>query len=432
MIGAADAVLAELRDGEAFLIDLAQQMVRIPTVNPKLETDQALNHEADLQYFLRAVLDDIGLQIEAADLSPGRPNLVAVLPGAEPRSLILGGHVDVAPVGDRRGWRVEPFGGVVADGRLYGRGAMRGKAGLAAAVAVARAIRRSGVTLAGRLELHAVVDREAGGFGTRGLLRRGRRAAGAIVLEPTDEAVMPAACGLEWVRVILRGRTAPAELRRAELHPDGNGAQGVNAIELATRFLAAVGQLERDWARHKPAHALLPPGINTIQPGAMQCGVGLSAIGAPRTLANPGLTPDTAAIDFDLQFLPGETSVGVRAEFEGFVERFASLDTWLRMTPPQVHWDLHGVQCPPLDTAPDHALVRLLADVRTARGNATDIRGCVTVCDAGLYAGAGIPAVVFGPRGGAADAADEWVDLDSLRSVAETLALAALRWCGEA
>lgn len=434
MTAASDAVLAELHAGEAFLIDLARQLVRIPTVNPKLEAEPALNHEADLQYFLRAILDDIGLRTETAEVFPGRPNLVADMPGADARSLMLCGHVDVLPVGDRRAWRVDPFGGVVEDGRLIGRGALQGKAGLAATVAVARAIRRSGVALDGRLELHALVDREGGGFGARGLLRRGRRASAAIMTDPSGEAVMPAACGMEWVRVTLRGRSAPASRRHAELYPvraaEGAPAAGVNVIEIASRFLAAIRQLEHDWARYKPTHRLLPVGVNTIQPGAMQCGVGLSTAGTPLLLTHPGLTPDTAAIDFDLRVLPGELSADIRADFQAFVDRFAAQDHWLRDTPPRVQWDLYGLHYPPLDTPADHALIQALTASRADRGATATVAGFPAVSDAAHYAEAGIPTVLFGPRGGGANAANEWVELASLAAVAETLACAALAWCG--
>jgi len=96
------AVLAELARDEEFLFNLAQQLVRIPTVNPKFEPDPAINCEAELQRVLQAVLDDIGMVTESHDVFPGRPNLVGTLPGNDARSLILCGHVDVVPVGDRK------------------------------------------------------------------------------------------------------------------------------------------------------------------------------------------------------------------------------------------------------------------------------------------------------------------------------------------
>ena len=324
------AVQAELEREEEFLVDLTQQLVRIPTVNPKFEAHVSLNHEADLQHYLRMMLDDFGMRTENYDVFPGRANLIGTLPGGEARSLILCGHVDVVPVGDRRKWSFDPFGGEISDRRLYGRGALDMKSGLAAGVAVARAIARAGVVLDGRLELHAVVDGEAGGSGARDLVERGRHAAGLILMEPTWQALMPAGSGYEWVRVTFRGRSAHAAWRYNEIFPQPDAPErlepGVNALTIAARFVTAVQELERDWTTRKPAHPLLPPGANTIHPGVMVCGAGTTATGLPQLLTNPAIVPDVAVIDFHIMFLPNETSEQIREEFEAFVDAFAAQD----------------------------------------------------------------------------------------------------------
>jgi len=428
------AVRTELEREEEFLLDLTQQMVRIPTVNPKFETDVTLNHEADLQHYLRMVLDGFGMRTDSYDVFAGRPNLTGTLPGGEARSLILCGHVDVVPVGDRKQWSVDPFGGEIRGRRLYGRGAIDMKSGLAATVAVARAISRTAIALDGRLEIHAVVDEEAGGFGARDLVERGRRAAGLIVTEPTWQTLMPAEGGLEWVRVSFRGRNAHSAWRYNEIFPQADTPErlepGVNALEIAARFVTAVQQLEHDWTTRKRAHPLLPPGVNTIHPGVMLCGSGVGADGLPHLLSNPAIIPDIAVIDFDLKFLPNETSAQIRREFEAFVHAFAQQDSWLRQHPPTVQWDLYGLHFPPLNTPVDHDLVRAIVDARADRGQNTEIKGFIAVCDAAHYAGVGIPGVIYGPGGDGFHGPDEYVDLDSLRDVTQTLAAATLRWCG--
>ena len=434
MADAVAAVLAELERDEAFLIDLTRQLVRIPTVNPKFEADPAINREAELQRHLQGTLDEIGMRTECYDVFPSRPNLTGTFPGSEERSLILCGHVDVVPVGDRAAWTVDPFGGEVCGRRLYGRGAIDMKSGVAAAVAVARAIRRAGVALEGRLEIHAVVDEEAGGFGARDLVQRGRHAAGLIVTEPTWQTVQPAEGGLEWVRVTIRGRNAHSAWRFNEIYPQpdqpGRLEPGVNALEIGARFIGAVQLLERDWTTRKRPHALLPLGMNTIHPGVMVCGSGMAPSGMPQLLTNPAIIPDVAVIDFDLKFLPDETSADIRREFEAFVYAFARQDSWLRDHPPVVQWDLYGLYFPPMNTPVEHKLVRALVDSRADRGLPTEIKGFVAVCDAAHYAGAGIPGVIYGPGGDGFHGTDEYVDLDSLTAVAQTLAAATLRWCG--
>ena len=92
--------------------------------------------------------------------------MLGVLEGHGPGPCLhLNGHFDVVPPGD--GWSVDPFAGIVRDGRLYGRGACDMKAGIAAAVYAAEAVRRAGVRLRGRLEISGTRGR-----GERRLRRR--------------------------------------------------------------------------------------------------------------------------------------------------------------------------------------------------------------------------------------------------------------------
>ena len=66
------------------------------------------------------------------------------------------------PPGD--GWKLDPFGGEVRDGRIYGRGASDMKSGIAAAIFAIEAIRRSGISLSGSVEGSGTIDDESGGY----------------------------------------------------------------------------------------------------------------------------------------------------------------------------------------------------------------------------------------------------------------------------
>src|SRR5690606_6631929 len=88
-----------------------------------------------------------------------RLNVLGRRAGTKPRPTThLNGHMDVVPPGE--GWTVDPFGGLVRDGRIYGRGACDMKAGIAAAIYAAEAIRRAGIALAGGIEISGTVDEE--------------------------------------------------------------------------------------------------------------------------------------------------------------------------------------------------------------------------------------------------------------------------------
>ena len=147
------------------------------------------------------------LAVEVVDVAPGRPNLRAVLAGGGGPGLLLLGHTDVVPVGD--GWTVDPFGGEVRDGRLYGRGSTDMKGGLAACVVAMTALRREGVVLSGPVELAALVDEEEHGLGIRRFVaENGGAYAACVVAEPTDLQTIIAARGDAYLDIVVHGSAA--------------------------------------------------------------------------------------------------------------------------------------------------------------------------------------------------------------------------------
>jgi acetylornithine deacetylase/succinyl-diaminopimelate desuccinylase family protein len=374
------------------------------------------------------------MSTETYEVFPGRPNVVGGWDGSEERSLAINGHVDVVPAGDLSTWSVDPFGAELKDGRLYGRGSYDMKAGVAAAIAAATAIHDCGIQLAGRFQIHSVVDEESGGFGTQDVVRRGYAGSAVISAEPTEGRVVIAEGGLEWVRVVIRGRNAHAGWRYNDIYPQrpagGRPTPGVNAAELAARFLMAVRELERQWGCQAAPHPLLPPGLNTINPGVVQVGSGVNEAGLPAVMTNPAMTPDLAVIDFDLKFQPNQRQEDVRREFEEFVRYWAMHDTWLRDHQPEVRWELGGLYFPPFDTPSDHPLVTAIRERREALGRPAELAGFVAVADAAFYAGAGATAVMHGHTGSGAHGADEWTDVQSIIDSAKVYAAAAIEYCG--
>ena len=99
------------------------------------------------------------------------------------------------------GWTRDPFGGDVADGRVYGRGACDMKAGIAAAVFAAEGIRRAGVTLNGSVEISGTVDEESGGFaGVAWLAEQGR-----LHARRTDCVIIPEPLNVDRICIGHRG-----------------------------------------------------------------------------------------------------------------------------------------------------------------------------------------------------------------------------------
>lgn len=430
---AIEIVLAQIDRQRDRLVETVQELIRIPTVNPKFETGEYINREPEAQEFVAALLKSAGMTTTIHDALPHRPNVIGALEGTDERSLVLNGHIDVVPTGDRSDWESDPFGADIRDGRIYGRGSYDMKGGLGAAIAAIQALSESGIELNGRLELHSVVDEEAGGFGTRHLVDRGHSASAVIVAEPTQNEIMVCQPGLEWVRVTIRGRSAHAGWRYNDIYPQRHSADrmrpGVNAAELAARFITAVGHLERGWAMRK-THPLLPPGITTISPSVVHVGAGVGQSGLPVTVTNPAITPDVAVIDFDLKYLPTEESHNIRVDFEKFVHHWAMQDPWLSENPPVVQWELAGLHFPAFDTSPDNPLVTSLVNQSERLEMSGRITGFPAVCDGAFYRNSGATPVIFGPIGADAHGPNEWVDIDSIVNVTKVMAVAAIEYCG--
>ncbi|MFB3827419.1 MAG: M20/M25/M40 family metallo-hydrolase [Bryobacteraceae bacterium] len=138
-------------------------LIRLETVNPP-------GNETLAARYLERVAREEGIACELLGSDPDRLNFVARLPGSgKRRPLLLMAHTDVVPA-ERAQWSVDPFAGLVRDGRIYGRGAQDDKGLLAAELAVLVELKRRGVTLERDVILMAEADEEAGSTGIQWLI----------------------------------------------------------------------------------------------------------------------------------------------------------------------------------------------------------------------------------------------------------------------
>ena len=155
-----DRILAEVDRAADEIVQFTVDLVRIPTINPPGDEYESCarflgDHLRQRQFDVEYIVADSRPEHTARH---PRVNVVASRRGGGGPVVHLNGHVDVVPPGD--GWTLDPFAGVVRDGRIFGRGVCDMKAGLAAAVYAAEAIARAGVTLPGTLEIRRASCRE--------------------------------------------------------------------------------------------------------------------------------------------------------------------------------------------------------------------------------------------------------------------------------
>jgi acetylornithine deacetylase len=203
------------------LIGFLQQLVACRSDSQSEDNSEFEPEATRCLDLIAAKLEVLGLEVERWSEPPRYPALAARLPGTGGgRSLAINGHIDVVPVGDDSTWTYPAWGGDVADGKLWGRGACDMKAGVAAGVFAVQALVESGTELAGDLWLHFVADEEVVGWSTRRLVARLPKVDAVIVAEPTELQIQPVEGGLVHMRIEIEGRESHAGNRHRRSMPE--------------------------------------------------------------------------------------------------------------------------------------------------------------------------------------------------------------------
>lgn len=405
---------------EAELVETLVELVRVPSVT-------GTDAESDLQHTLARWYDDAGLEVDhwALDLDELRADpdfpgseaprvegygVVGTASGDGEPALVLQGHIDVVPVGDIANWvDGQPFSARIENGVLHGRGACDMKAGVAVNLAVARALRRSGVRTERRLALHSVVSEEDGGLGAFATLRRGHRGEAAVITEPTSGRVLTANAGALTFRVEVAGRAAHGSTRQ----------EGVSALEAFWPVHLALRELEI--RRNADRHPLF--GDNPLPYGI--------SVGTVRTGDWASSVPDLLVAEGRMGVRLGEDPALARTAFEEAVADAAAADPWLRDHLPRVSWP--GGQFASGRLPQGHALIGEMADaVELVSGRRPREAAAPYGSDLRLYTGVGgIPTLHYGPGDvRLAHAPRESVPISEVVEAARALALVSARRLG--
>ncbi|QCN97601.1 acetylornithine deacetylase/succinyl-diaminopimelate desuccinylase family protein (plasmid) [Azospirillum argentinense] len=408
--------IAERRDE---LVALTRDLIRIPTVNPPGDV------YTDCAEFLGRRLAGRGFAVEyvRADGAPGdsdrypRTNVIARIEGREPGPCVhFNGHIDVVPAG--QGWTVDPFEGVVKDGRVYGRGACDMKGGIAASIIAVEAILEEGIPFPGALEISGTVDEESGGYGGVGHLAT----LGYFSRPRVDHVIIPEPLNVDRVCIGHRG------VWWAEIETKGRVAHGSMPFlgNCAVRHMGAV--LHRIETELIPRLAAKRTTMPVVPEGARQSTLNINAIHGGQPEDHGGLpspmVPDRCRMVIDRRYLIEEDPEEVRAEIVGILEG-------LRRERPGFDYELREVLAfLPTLTDADAPVVRAVgAAIETVLG-----RPAAQVVSPGTYDQKHIARVghlkdciAYGP--GILDLAhqpDEYVDIDDMVHSAQVMAMAAL------
>jgi acetylornithine deacetylase len=392
--------LSHLQDHEP--VELTQQLIRIPSY---------LWKESALAFWLRDWFLARGFEVDLQEVPLRNGGVthqaIGILRGdGSGPSLMLCGHTDTSDWQGRpfreEAWTHDPFGGDIADGCVYGLGAINMKAGLASILMAAEAVRRSGAPRNGDLIVACVVAETGGGVGAMHLIERGYRPNYCIVTEAGNLDVGVISVGYVQGKVRVKG-----EFKHRVPY--------INPIEKITKVIAAFGSAYQpippnSWLRFEP-HELLP--------------------GFPRmAVRNIEHFQDTTMLMFDLRIVPGMSEAGVKEDMTALLDSIARDD-------PDFHYELiipQSEQQPNMPAQPATALTSpLTQSVIKAHTQVTGVAPTVgaghrmgATADTCHFKGVGIECIEYGPGFIPIwPMVDERIEINQIVTATKTLAMVA-------
>jgi acetylornithine deacetylase/succinyl-diaminopimelate desuccinylase family protein len=389
----AEKVLAQIDQDE--VVAFLRKIVQTPTVNPPGDVRAAIDICAE-------TLDEVGFRTGTVSLDPTKPNLLAELGNGGP-ILCFNAHLDVVPIGERSLWKHDPFGGDVADGRVYGRGAGDDKASVTAQVMAGVALARSGIPLRGTLVVNEVADEEIGGpNGAALVVNEGHiKPDFVIVGEQTLNRVCIGEKGAASTRITVTGKAAHGALPW----------EGANAIEAMAEVIVAL-RTELFPQLANRTHPLFQPSsasVNMVTGGVKE-----------------NVVPDRCSIYIDRRVIPGEDPNESVAEIKAIAEQAIA--------------DFPGVTVevgpasqlrPAILADPESRLVQAMTAANQFLGLNPQLSGFSMGTDGRFFAAKGYPTIIYGPGDPTiAHIADEWVGIDEVMEATRAYALAAVTLIG--
>jgi acetylornithine deacetylase/succinyl-diaminopimelate desuccinylase-like protein len=334
------------------VVELLQDLVRIPSVNPHGEPGTDGVGEAKIAAYLAEFLDAIGARVELREVMPGRPNVVARWPGDRPGKprVLFAPHTDTVSVG---GMSIDPFSAEIRDGRVWGRGASDTKGPMASMLWALKEAREKLPGLAHEIWFAGLMSEEADQHGSRALASQ-ERFDFVIAAEPTNLEVVHTHKGSAFFNLRTTGLAGHAS--RPEL--------GSNAIDKMLDVLAVIRtEFAAEFAQqHDPVLGRSTLSVGTIRGGT-----------------KTNIIPDFCEASVDMRFVPAHYQPEI-------IERFRQ-----RLQKVCGDVDISAIPSPPLYTDPTHPLI-----VKLGECGAKPV-GAPWFCDACFFAERGMPAVALGP-----------------------------------
>lgn len=374
---------------------LCQALVQIDSSVPGTG-EQRGPGETEVAEYITSWLEHRDIETHWIEPTKGRPSVVGVVRGTGGgKSLMLNGHIDTVTNASYEG---DALSGHIKDGKLYGRGAADMKSGVAAMMTAVAEAKKNPVK--GDVIFTGVADEEDMSIGTEQVLAAGWRADGAMVCEPTNEDLIVGHKGFVWLEADVLGKAAHGS--RFDL--------GLDAIRNAGYFLVELDKYAKR-LEQGPKHPSL--GSPSIHASLIKGG------------EEPASYPAKCTITMERRTVAGETEEQIYSEVEALLQaagqQVSGFEYSLRST----------FSRQPFEIPQEHPLVSLVADqIKSVGRKSLTIRTEAFWTDCALIADAGVPVVMYGPRGEGLHAKEEWADVKSMEDVAAALVAVTRAFCG--
>jgi succinyl-diaminopimelate desuccinylase len=354
---------------------LLQDLIRIPSVNPDCAPGQGASGEMACAVRVGELLRACGAEVTLEEVLPGRPNVIGRFPGGRKnRGILLAPHLDTVSV---QGMSIDPFGGEIRDGKIYGRGASDTKGTMAAMLWALFQMGEKLSRLSSPVTFVGLMGEEADQPGSKHFAaQHGADYEFAVVGEPTSLETVHAHKGCVWLEISAAGRACHGST------PE----RGENAIR---KLLPVLGELLTWLESQLPAYRDSVLGSPTVSLGMIQGG------------SSPNIVAADCRATLDFRETPAlHEAGGSRRLVEDFLAS--------RGLSPSISLSVLGDSCPLLTDPGTDGILRL-------QSIGSKITTAPWFCDAGRLSEGGIPSVACGPGSIAqAHTKDEFLSIQDL------------------
>ena len=374
------------------IVSFIQRLVSIPSVN-------GINNEVEIINCIEKEAIKLGLPYKIYSKDSNHPNIFVGENFNKKEGLLFIAHVDTAGIGDETKWTHKPFSGEIFENKLYGRGSIDNKSGIAIALYTLKSLMDQ--CKLDKAKFIGVSDEECGAdsiFGARYLLDEGLQAKSAIYTYSGNDVITIGHRGQVKLWINIKGESAHSGSSSWQ-----NGTRGASAIEALNEFLAEVNKFRMEGTHEAFPSYTFKQTVLFVEGGN-----------------TTSLVPDKARCLIDARLLPIHNN---NEYIESITKIAKSFET------EKIKFDIDvSTNLPAAFIKSDEKIVTVLKELSKEILNIDpEVRGCGPANEGYMFIKNDIPTICgFGVSGDGMHSKDEYLEIDSISKTLEIYEKASL------